>query len=106
MYVVFDVGGTQTRLGYSANGRSLVRVETRPTDASEAGLGAFAAELAKVRAEVERRLHPTGQPHPLNLEAELTGVGFFGMPGKDSHRTPTNGARLFPVTSLRWDGRK
>ena len=68
--------------------------------------GPFAAELAKVRAEVERRLHPTGQPHPLNLEAELTGVGFFGMPGKDSHRTPTNGARLFPVTSLRWDGRK
>jgi len=78
MYVVFDVGGTQTRLGYSANGRSLVRVETRPTDASEAGLGAFAAELAKWVSQYQPEAVAGGLPGQVDAEGALRAATHLG----------------------------
>jgi hypothetical protein len=59
----------------------------------------FKDQIATVRRLLERDATPTAQPTPINRVADIEGVGFFGKKGKTD-----NGARLLPVTAIKWIG--
>lgn len=60
----------------------------------------FLPQIEAVRAQIQKEYSPTQQPKPINRRAELVGLGFFGNASNGMRRS--NGARLFPLLSLRW----
>ena len=84
MYVVFDVGGTTTRIACSKTGRTFDEVTKIPTASSEAGFEAFVAQL---QAEINGRKVKAvagGLPGHLDGEGALQQVpnllGWQGLP--------------------------
>jgi hypothetical protein len=59
-------------------------------------------QIQRVRNILAKRFSPTGQPQQVNQKATITGVGFFGMQGRNPQGNRTNGARLMPGIDVRF----
>ncbi|HSX03025.1 MAG TPA: ROK family protein [Candidatus Saccharimonadia bacterium] len=71
MYLVFDIGGTHTRLGLSANGRKLDQVVHLETDSSAAGLEAFLGATSTLAAGRTLRAVAGGLPGHMAVDGRL-----------------------------------
>lgn len=57
--------------------------------------------IQAVRNQLAKAFHPTSMPQKLDMKATITGVGYFGQPGRGAQGGQNNGARLMPGLSIK-----
>jgi len=57
--------------------------------------------IQEVRNQLAKAFHPSTMPQKLDVKATITGVGYFGQPGRTPSGGQNNGARLMPGLSLK-----
>lgn len=82
-------------LGIAANGMSATAEVPDPALCSDSP---FRHQIEGMRAALTRRFHPESRRKDLNLDAEITGIGFAGFPDSGTR----TGVRIYPVLTIRW----
>lgn len=84
MYLVFDIGGTHTRIGLSDDGVALKNVEYHDTDTSRAGLDYFVDIVTTVTAKYNVKAICGGLPGQRDTHGRIVGApnldGWLGLP--------------------------
>jgi hypothetical protein len=58
----------------------------------------FLPAISRLRSQLLAKFDPGPKPKPLHLEAEITGLGFAGLPDKYTR----NGVCIYPALSVDW----